>query len=579
MAGYGFVTTSSNNKSKNSTKNDWNQGDWSNAPAGPQASQAAMAGMQAQQQQANDFAAARSAFDGGNSAFGASGQTRSLQPGGFDDSAMINRATGYESAMQGQMDRMANRQPQASGQPSAWNQGNWGGSQGSGEWGSGQAGPQASQAAQAAFANQANQYRAGQAYAGQGGVVGQPPAVGQGGSMLRGGGQMPQSAAMSPGPSSRMAARPASTYASGGQTRTGGGGTQYEYNPYGTPDQPAGLMGEYSQSPLYGSQASTGQAGGGGGYNPQMPNFQQMGVGLSQQDFPQPTIFNSDGSLNAGLFSAGNGLANQSLDWYGAQGNQQTAASYVNTMQNLYNIYNQDREFQTNQTRWLAEAQQSQWRDQQQANLENSRLGLDAWTAQTADRQWRQQFDLESQSRDRQFNLDQQAQNWTEQYQQGQLDLGGRDADTAQYVAEGNRQYQQGQLDVANRGADTNQYEAETGRMLGQEQNRITDWYNRQRVGIEQQAAKVDEMYKSGLINNQQRELALKELTQQQDNTFRQAQMAQEESQFGRTLASTEQYRQLQAQIEREQMANAYRTAVMNAVGRNQAQNVRFLRG
>lgn len=319
-----------------------------------------------------------------------------------------------------------------------------------------------------------------------------------------------------------------------------------------------------------------------------LPNLTSGGTGMS--GVSQPTIggggqssvagmFNSDGSLRSGAFTGLGDLMGQGLDYWGAKGNADKAGAYVNTMNPVYNWMNQDREFGENRRRWDFEAQQGQWRDTQQADLENRRLGLDTWTARTADQQFGRQLDWQKEQFGQQFGLDQQAQDWRQQYEQGQLNLGGREADTAQYTAEGNRAYQEGQLGIGNRQADTSQYGAETERMLGTEQNRITDWYNQQRVGIEQKANQIDEAYKSGLINNQQRELALQELTQQQDNAYRYAAQAQQESQFSRELQSTEQYRQLQAQLEREQMQNAFRTATMNAVGRNQAQNVRFLRG
>jgi hypothetical protein len=75
-----------------------------------------------------------------------------------------------------------------------------------------------------------------------------------------------------------------------------------------------------------------------------------------------------------------------------------------------------------------------------------------------------------------------------------------------------------------------------------------------------QQANNIDQQYKRGLISNEQRNMALQELTQQQNNSFLYSQMAQQAQ---------------QAQLDRE---NMMRMTSMQTYGRAQAPSANWSR-
>lgn len=145
-----------------------------------------------------------------------------------------------------------------------------------------------------------------------------------------------------------------------------------------------------------------------------------------------------------------------------------------------------------------------------------------------------------------------------------QRDLGNRNLDLGFLTQNQNNTLGQGRLaldstdslrnyNLGNRAADTNQYQAATQRTLGQQANQI------------------DQMWKTGQLTNQQRDLALQEVAQQQRNTL-----------DTRTQASLEDYRirqmEQEATLMREQMAAENERARWSQFGRNQTPNARWAR-
>lgn len=99
-----------------------------------------------------------------------------------------------------------------------------------------------------------------------------------------------------------------------------------------------------------------------------------------------------------------------------------------------------------------------------------------------------------------------------------------------------------------------------------------------QNYALGQRNADIEGAYRQGLISNSQRELALGELTQQQNNALGQGNLAwQRELGTGQLQLSRDEMIQ-RAALEREQMQNSQRLAQMQAFGRWQQPNVRWQR-
>jgi hypothetical protein len=179
-----------------------------------------------------------------------------------------------------------------------------------------------------------------------------------------------------------------------------------------------------------------------------------------------------------------------------AMQNYQQVLPYVQAQQNAMQ-YGMD--FNENQRRWNDQFGWTQQNDQFNQNLASKQQTMAEWVAQQQQGNWGKQFGLD------------------QELGRGNLALGNRDLD-------------------------------------------VKDWYNRQQVGIAQQQNQIDQMWKSGQLSNQQRELALGELTQQQLNTYRNAQLAQE------------------AALTRENYANQKQLAAMQAFGRQQMPQSRWVR-
>lgn len=134
---------------------------------------------------------------------------------------------------------------------------------------------------------------------------------------------------------------------------------------------------------------------------------------------------------------------------------------------------------------------------------------------------------------------------------------------------------------------NANQWAAQFGRE-GVRDEREWDLSNRQfglsqelgrgDLGVKQQANTIDQMWKSGQLTNQQRELALAELTQSQKYGLDTQRLGLDT----RTQDELTKYRNAQlaqeAAIAREQMANQQQIATMQAYGRSQSPNVRWAR-
>lgn len=337
--------------------------------------------------------------------------------------------------------------------------------------------------------------------------------------------------------------------------QSNGGNSAFSQRGGGGGSEGGGILSDYLAS----GQASLPQYRGQGGPGASPPVYGDPGNSGGM------TWFNPDGSPKTGLPGGLGELSQQSLDYWGPRGNVDKAGAYVQNIRQIYDMMNQDREWTTNEDRWAFDARQGQWRDVQELNLNRDRLGLDEWTAQKGAEQWDKQFGFQNRQWDDSFGLQNrqfEADNFNTQFaNQAQRDYWMGQVDNEAVANENQRNYWTGQLDNQRTG-------------LANEQ-----WMNEQTIANQQTAMRIDEMWRRGQLTNEQRSLALQELTQSQNNQFRYDQMGQEESQFGRTLDSTERYRQLQAQLQREEMQNAARLQAYASFGRSQLPNARFMRG
>jgi hypothetical protein len=161
--------------------------------------------------------------------------------------------------------------------------------------------------------------------------------------------------------------------------------------------------------------------------------------------------------------------------------------------------------------------------------------------------------------------------NWTQQGDRFNQDLSTRQQQMAEWQAqEAARQW---------------------GNQFGwQQQNDLfsQDLANRQHV-LSQQQLSVEQAYREGQISNEQRQLALAELSQQQDEAWRRYQLGEQMGFSREELAATQQYRAQQDALARwqqqQQMAMQTQSleaqrqnAILQATGRNQAPNTRWMR-
>lgn len=282
------------------------------------------------------------------------------------------------------------------------------------------------------------------------------------------------------------------------------------------------------------------------------------------------------------------------------KGDDQWTEKYVATTlpvaQFGQNNYQYRNDFNEAQRRWNLEQGLAQNQNQFQQGLSARQQQTAEEQARIAAQQWGQQFDwtkqtdqwgneLANQSLDIQgqevantgnyqqglisnqaFLNNAQAQNWqgqisndrfanqaTAQYQQG---LNMNQANANQATA----QYQQGLIKNQGFANDTDRTNVQNQFNLGSQANSIQQMNVQNQMALGKRTNEIDMMYKSGMISNEQRNLALQELTQQQNNQFLRDQMAQQAQ---------------QAQLEREaamQMNNA------QVYGRSQAPQMNWSR-
>lgn len=295
---------------------------------------------------------------------------------------------------------------------------------------------------------------------------------------------------------------------------------------------------------------------------------QQMGWAPAQ---------NSDGSLAAGPRTGEN---QRFIDWY-TSSNPSLGDVDVTT---AYNIYTQNREFGYNADLNEQMRLDENWRNIQDMGLANRQFSEDMRVNRAAEDQWDRQFGFNETQADRQYGLDQgrlaeetranmaaeqarQFGNETERmgvnnlaaYQQGQLSNDRYSNETQRIATENDRLYQQGLIQ--------NQQQA----------NIIQSRYNEGRLQVEREAQEIertkvqaDIAYKNGQLSLQERNIILAELTQRQQNAFQNLELRTNDEFRRMSLESQERM----AQQDRDM---AYQTALMQAIGRNQPQNVRWL--
>lgn len=238
--------------------------------------------------------------------------------------------------------------------------------------------------------------------------------------------------------------------------------------------------------------------------------------------------------------------------------------NYINTMlpvaQFAQNQYQYAQDAAMAQQRWQQEFGHTQNRDQYQMGLSTRQQQMAEWQAQQAAGQWDRQF-AHTQAMDQAglglqqqgLGLQQQQINQQGQLNQGQINYWQGQVENQGYANTTDRmnvtnQFNLGQQANQNQATQiANQYALGQGQNANQRYATETQY----QLGLQQNA--IEKAYNEGRISNEQRGLALAELTQQQQNAFLYAQMAQQAQ---------------QAQLDRE---NAIAQANIGAFGRRQA--------
>lgn len=362
----------------------------------------------------------------------------------------------------------------------------------------------------------------------------------------------------------------------------------------------------YDPMPLPGSPAQERPGSGQGDYyNPQYPQYRPQNATGNQAQANQFSYY-------------------QGLDPYTLQSNDEREAALQAVQANVpiwqlgQNSYQYAQDFNEAQRRWNEQFNYQQGLDQFNMGLSSRQQQMAEWQAQQANNQWaadfarqtgndawqqqfsQQQFGLQDYQTRTQLQQQQQMNDWQQRYQQGQLDTGNRELDIR-------NQYQQGQLQQGNRQLDIQQElnrgniaqgnrQLDIQQQLGlgnldiqRQQNTINEAYNQGRLsnearqialaeltqqqnfhiqnfqndlaqgrldvergqlGVAQQANQIDQMYKSGQLDLGQRNAALAELTQSQTYAMQQAQLGQQQ---------TEQARRFSLDYQTQAQLNAYR--------------------
>lgn len=247
------------------------------------------------------------------------------------------------------------------------------------------------------------------------------------------------------------------------------------------------------------------------------PYGQSYGRGGGTQPIREPVQQQQQYQYNQGQQANPNQFSYyQGLDPTTLQSNAEREAALQAVQANIpisqynQNAYQYAQDFNEAQRRWNEQFGYQQGLDQFNMGLADRQQTNAEWQAQQAANQWAQDF-ARQQGND----------TWNQQFSQQQFGL--QDYSTR----EGLRQqeaYQQGQL------------------------------------GVQQQANAINQAYNQGRLSNEQRQLALAELTQSQQNTYQNTALAQ------------------QAALAREQMAAQQQNAILQAYGRNQRPNSRWVR-
>lgn len=239
-----------------------------------------------------------------------------------------------------------------------------------------------------------------------------------------------------------------------------------------------------------------------------------------------------------------------------------------------------------NTTPWAADVPQSVtgWDTQPKRDQYSQYLSsmLPAQQLQQNQAQYGQDFNEAQRRWNDQFGWQQQSDRYT-------MDLSGRQQQMAEWTAqEASRQWNN-QFGWQQRNDEFSQGLAD--RQYGQQERQIQGQLNLegQRVGLEGQKLAIENAYNQGRLSNEQRQLALGELTQQQDAAYRNRQLAETMGWNREELAATSAYRAQQDALARAQMAQeaqmqaaqleaARQNAILQATGRNVAPNVRWMR-
>lgn len=386
---------------------------------------------------------------------------------------------------------------------------------------------------------------------------------------------------------------------------SGSGSSAYDwYNNWtGTqngPTYPASTTGAQTSTNLPGSQATTGGSAGtsSGGFTWDVPPWIR---GLTAQQWGDPAM--GQAAQNYTAISLPFSQLQQNAYQYGMDfnENQRRWDNQFGWQQNTDTFNMNLAQQQQQMADWVARQQQNNWQQQYGLDSQVALGNLDISRQQQQSQDWYQRNQIgvaQEQNRiDQMYKAGQltndQYANETQRIQaQNQLHLGNAQNQIAQYNADTERQQIANQLHLGNVQNQISQFNADTARqqnaidqmykagMLSNEQyanesqriyqtgqlalgNREAgqqEWYQQQQVGLAQQQNQIDQMYKMGLLSQQQAELALAQLTQQQNDAYRYSALSQEGA------------------LARENMTNQQKLTAMNAFGRWQAPSTRFIR-
>lgn len=255
---------------------------------------------------------------------------------------------------------------------------------------------------------------------------------------------------------------------------------------------------------------------------------------------------------------AGHPADQSTWDWYKA--NSQQLSNYIPYAQFMQNAYQYGMDFNEAQRRYNQEFGWQQQQDQFNMGLAGRQQTMAEWQASESARQWQDQFGYTQQRDTQEFQLANDQLAVERAYRQGLIsneqrnlalqELKQRDDNTL-----GNRQ---ADIEAAYR----------QGLITNEQRNlALQETKQRQDYELQGQSNNIEAAYRQGLITNEQRNLALQELAQQQNNAIQQGQL-----QFSRDeLAALQQWRNTEAGLRQQELANNLTAARYSAFGRAQA--------